>query len=129
MRGADEGNRVGGGTDEVVGFEVMDLLNLFRLRREIHRRVSRSYFGDITEVSSGGLRAVEVLVENNDFVAVPLYEFCISGLAVRATMVFSATAAAPHAELFERVIRGEGSSATTGSTRTTTMGLGASKKR
>jgi hypothetical protein len=79
-------------------------------------------------VSSGGLRAVEVVVENNDFVALPLDEFCINGLAVRATMVFSATATAPHAELFEWVIRGEGSFATTKSKRTTTMGLIASKK-
>jgi hypothetical protein len=35
MRGADEGNRAEGGTVHVVGFEVMDLLNLFRLRRGI----------------------------------------------------------------------------------------------
>jgi hypothetical protein len=52
-------------------------------------------------------------MENTDFVALPLDEFRISGLTFRATMVFSATAAAPHVELFERVIRGEGRFATT----------------
>jgi hypothetical protein len=86
----------------------MDLLNLFRLKREIQRGVSRSDFSDVTEVSSGGLWAVELLVENNDFVALLVDELSISGLAVKATMVFSATTAAPHAELFERVLRGEG---------------------
>jgi hypothetical protein len=55
MRGVDEGNRAGGGTDHVVKFEVMDLLNLFRLGREIQRGVSRSDFSDVTVVSSGGL--------------------------------------------------------------------------
>jgi hypothetical protein len=79
-------------------------------------------------VSSGGLWAVEVVVENSDFVALPLDELCISGLAIRATMVFSSIAVAPHAKLFERVIRGERSFATTTSRRTTTMGLRASKK-
>jgi hypothetical protein len=100
MRGADEGNRAEGGTDQVVGFEVMDLLNLVRLRREIQRGFSRSDYSDVTEVSSGGLRAVKVVVEDSDFVALSLDEVCISGLAVRATMVFSATAVAPHAEFF-----------------------------
>jgi hypothetical protein len=106
----------------------MDLLNLVRLKRENQRGFSRSNFSDVTQMSSGGLRAVGVVVENSDCVALPLDEFCISGLAIRAMMVFSATSPAPHAELFERVIRGEGSFATTSSRRTTTMGLRASKK-
>jgi hypothetical protein len=106
----------------------MDLLNLVRFRREIQRGFSRSDFSDVTEVSSCGLRVVEVVVEKSDFVALPLDEFCICGLAVRVTMVFSATGAAPHAELFERVIRGEGRFATTTSRRTTTMGLRTCKK-
>jgi hypothetical protein len=96
MRGADEGNWARRGTDQIDGFEVMDLLNLLWLRREIQRGVGIS---DVTEVSSGGLLPVEVVVENIDFVALPLDELCINGLAVIATMVFTATAASPHSEL------------------------------
>jgi hypothetical protein len=45
-------------------------------------------------------------MENSDFVALPLDELRIIGLAVIATMVFAATAATPHAELFEGMIGG-----------------------
>jgi hypothetical protein len=128
MRGDDEGNWARGGTDQIVGFEVMDLLNLLWLRREIQRGVGISDFSDVIEVSSGGLCAIEVVVENRDFVALPLDELCIIGLTVRATMVFVATAAAPHAKLFDGGLCGEGSFATTKSRRTATIGLRANKK-
>jgi hypothetical protein len=82
----------------------MDLLNLFRLRREVQGGVGISDFSDVIEVSNGGLRVVGVVMENNDFVALQVDESCIKGLALKATMVFTATATAPNAGQFEGVI-------------------------
>jgi hypothetical protein len=83
----------------------MDLLNLFMFKREVKGGVGISGVSDVTEVGSGGLRAVEVVM-NIDVVALSLYELRISDLAVRATMVFTAAATAPYAEVFEGMIGG-----------------------
>jgi hypothetical protein len=62
---------------------------------------------DVTEMSSGGLRAVEVDIENMNFVALPLDDsWRCSDLAVKDTVILTATAPVPHADLSEGVIGG-----------------------
>jgi hypothetical protein len=71
-----EGERTIYGPYHIVGFEVMDLLSFFMLRREVKGGVGISGVSDITEVSIGGLRAVEVVIKKSDFMALSLDELC-----------------------------------------------------